>query len=193
MSSSISSAADILAGAPPTTPSLTAAEPAAAPAGNLGLLAGAKAHRDARIGKERLTLWVPGWDGRLAIRFKPVAGDDDDRLERLGTQARGRSDQEHFLADTLVAATDSFHVPDGNGKLVALEVNGRPATWAELADILDVDITADGARGVMLRLFLGEDGAVNGRALARLASVVVAWTADTSMEVDGAIVGESSA
>jgi hypothetical protein len=86
-------------------------------------------------------------------------------------------------------------MPSG-GQLVPLEVNGRGATWAELANTLGVDITTEGARGVILHLFTtntDEGPQVNGRALARFAGALQAWTADTSAEIDGAIVGESSA
>lgn len=194
MSPSISSAADILAGAPPATPLAPADEPAA-PAGNLGLLAGAKAHRDQRIGKERLTLWVPGpWDGKLAIRFRPVVGEGQDRMERIAAAGNPRTTEEQraVMADFLVEAVDRFMVPDA-GKLVALEVNQRPATWAEIGQALDVDVSATGARGVMLNLFLTEEGDVNNRALVDFAAKVNQWVADTSAEVEGAIVGESSA
>ena len=141
-----------------------------------------RARRDERIADEHLDLPVPTWGGELVARFTVV---DTDVLERITKRLQAGKADPGADADFLVAACTGVFVREDDGPLEAVTHDGQPVAFDKrLAVVLGID--AERAREVVDYLVKG-----NRLALGSLAVRVLNWMQDTSVEVEGQIVGEA--
>lgn len=149
------------------------------------LLGRIKARRDEQTANETLTLPVPTWDGELLARYRVL---ERKVLEKLNAAAKRKQGAAvNGDADFLIRACVGLFVVDDDGEQVALEDESGPIRFdSRLAAKLDVP--AETARDVVMYAFKGNDLAVGSHA-----AKVAQWMTDTSQEVDGEVLGESSA
>lgn len=144
----------------------------------MGRLDDIKRARDARMQTEHLTLPIPTWSGDLAARYR-VLGEDDIK------NAHGEAVDADI--DFLARACIQILMRDDNG-LEPLEHEGLPVAYdANLGELLDIPEHARGStRGIVRHLFGNNPIAID-----QHTRKVLDWMRDTSLEVEGAIVGES--
>jgi hypothetical protein len=182
------SAADFPPGiGPPTSPE-TAENGHVAPSDN----GGATSHLDwlrerhAAITAERtLDKEVPGYDGRLILRFRPVPWRVTGRVQGL---LSGKDPDARALlsanADILISACVGVYVYDDDGSLVSLDPTGDDVTIEpRLAQLLGIEGTS--ARDTLLWL-VGNEFVVGA-----MAGEVMEWTRDASAESAADLMGES--
>lgn len=116
-----------------------------------------KARRRELGESKTLTLAIPGYDGRLAVRYHTLSGEVFNRL--VGARAlRGGQIPEHVNADILIQACDAVLVEDGGtlkpiGDVAGIETAADdPVKFdSRLAEILELE--ADTAREVVHEVF----------------------------------------
>lgn len=136
-----------------------------------------RARREALLADLHLDMPVPSWGGDLVARFEPV---DRDALIKLSERQDAKR---HGDADFLIAACKAIYAKDDDGHLIPLTEGQVPSGFDEAtAEALGLEFTS--ARHLVYAM-CSTDVAVSS-----LAQRVIEWTADTSQEVDGAVVGE---
>jgi hypothetical protein len=127
---------------------------------------------------------VPGYGGRLVLRFSPVPWSVTGKLQAM-LSGRDPDGQALLMAnvDMLIAACREVLVQDDAGELVSVDPSGEPVRIEpRLAELLRLDTTS--ARQTLLWLFPSEF-AVSG-----MAGEVLAWTQDADAESAGEFVGK---
>lgn len=151
-----------------------------------------RAQRAAQLSEKRLTLPVPGWNGLLHVRYRPLPWEDlTDLLRRATDEPRAALDAN---CDTLAKACDALLVKDDDGDLRSLadvlraqgeQVHGEVRFDEVACEVLGLE--AASARETVLAVF---GGAVSPEvAVAEQAGRLGAWMRGASEEVDGALVG----
>lgn len=142
-----------------------------------------QARREELQAGHTIDLDVPGWEGVLRARYRPV---DWREMRRIGARVnRDRSNVDDFTrelyvaADTIVAACEEVLKPNGAGW------KGTGQRWsAELAHALGIE-DPQTPRQAIFALF-GSD-----RLVARHFAELNAWMEGENREVDHELVGES--
>lgn len=133
----------------------------------------------------RLELLVPGYDGELAVRYKPIS---DGEMSRFADKINKGDDTGLDAArQMIVLATDCLLVRK-DGELVPWrDDDGEPVGFGEqLATMLDID--ADRAADVVAEVF-SPDG-VHPLAVMAHGGALVNWMQGKDLEVDEALLGE---
>lgn len=128
------------------------------------------------LGEETLDLRLPRRQPRLVARYRVI--DDQDEVKT--------SDVIGTNVSMLTQACIGLFVLDGDGELEPLELDGRPVTYATAHEALGLG--TETARDTLLKLFKE-----NKIAFLEHADRVATWMTDTSQEVEGQVLGESSA
>jgi hypothetical protein len=126
---------------------------------------------------------VPGYDGRVVVRYGPVPWSIMTKLQQPLTA--GEPDATMLAkanADAVIAACRDVLVRDDAGELEGINPDGSVRFGPELAALLGADATT--ARGVVDWLFPSE------WAVAAHASELVTWTQAATREDNDALVGE---
>lgn len=151
----------------------TPAVPSPSSEGGGSLLERIKTRREERLKHRHLDLPVPGWGGDLVARFHPL---DRDTLKKIAAKS---DNEQHGDADLLIAACDGLHMKEEDGGLQPL----NSAFDEETADKLGVPFSS--ARELVYYLCDTD------LSVAVMSSKVLNWSADTSQEVDGQVLGEA--
>lgn len=125
--------------------------------------------------EEVLDLRLPRKQPRLVVRYGVVEPDDVEGEDVLAINVA-----------IVVHACQGLFVQRQGGALEPLEQDGQPVTYANAAAVLEID--AASAKETVLWLFKG-----NELALDHHATQVFKWMQNTSLEVEGQVLGESSA
>lgn len=144
-------------------------------------------------GSEPLYLPVPGYEGRLILRFKWV---DPKALSRTASSIRGIEDANEQMqaasADTLAAACEEVFVKVDGAELpgipkgiAPLSTDGTPVTFKDSRLAYALGFTDPGNAREMVFLTYN-----NPYALIDQASTLVTWLEDTTRKVNEAFLGE---
>lgn len=155
--------------------------PVDVPAGSrLALL---KAERDERLKKEELRLPIPTWEGKLVGVFRPMS--IEERRDFGQRISAGSFDEVTVGAEFIAACCERLLVRNEAGKLEPELVNGRPAkldpAFAHHLGFNNVTTAA----GCFQQLVNWNVAAVEG-----VFEKLHEWSKDTSMAVEGALLGE---
>lgn len=152
-----------------------------------------RAQRAKSLGPKSMTLDVPGWDGMLQIRYKPIP--DDDLVKILdGVSTDNAKAMVQGNVDLLIAACDTLLVVD-EGEAVPLgdilkeqgeEVHGGVRFDAYASSALGLE--TEGARDTVRAVF---GGAVSPTfAINEHAAKLVSWMSSSSQDADKALAGK---
>lgn len=149
--------------------------------------------RHAALSEDRtLDLEVPGYEGRLVVRYGPAPWKSSERLQQamVARLGNGRRDDARALlnaqADVLIAACRDVQFRNDDGELQPLDPTGEPITFGpELAQLVGAD-GVESARDVLFWIFgpTGEFG------VTVQAGEVLAWTQDATRTANAEFVGE---
>jgi NADPH-dependent glutamate synthase beta subunit-like oxidoreductase len=148
---------------------------------------------------ERLTMWVPGWQGDLAARYRVIPEHDYKEWARRRSQRRDDTgavadvDLIDLALEFLGNSCECVLSPDpedDDKPRVAEDDHGPIAFDERLAGILSLDLREESKAAVVRALLTNEEGVFNVAAALHHADVVTAWITDTSQTVEGALAGE---
>lgn len=180
---------------PPEAEDIVSSGEAAAEANGLSWVEGLRKERDEQVGADSIKLGIPTWgpsdEPDLAAEFGVISRDELDgfmrearKRVRLGKEDGSESDAA-FLAKACIAMW--ARNPE-TGKLVKLERDGRPVKFDKsLADILHLDAD-QGKNHLLLIMYLFRGNRI---AVGAMSMKLARWMANTSAEVEDAILGES--
>lgn len=147
--------------------------------GNVSALAWLRGRHEALQAERHLDLAVPGYEGRLIVRCRPVPWAT---IARVQTLMSGKDDEGRGLlnaqADVLIASCIDVLL-DG----ASIDAGGAPRRFdPELADMLGADTKS--ARALVFWIFPSEV------AVAVAAGELLEWTSNASAEASDEFVGE---
>lgn len=145
-------------------------------------------------GSKPLYLDVPGYDGKLVLRFKWIP------FRELSSTSRSLSQITELTTQAVAAAADTVgltceevcvrvpgadHTPEYPKGIAPLSTNGEPVSFTDERLAYALDFTApDNQRDMVVRAYNNE------YALIDQAAAVVEWLKDTSRKVDETFLGE---
>lgn len=152
--------------------------------GQASHLAWLRTRHEALSADRHLDVEVPGYDGRLVMRFGPVPWATIARAQTLAT--REDRDGRGLLAanmDVLIAACRQVLFRDDAGDLASVDPSGEPRRVdPELAELLGIE--AKSARDTLRWIFPSEIS------IGVVAGEVVSWTQSMSTETADELMGE---
>lgn len=161
-----------------------------------------RARREDLAQDHHLDLDIPGYDGDLVARYRPLTAGEQariaakvERADRLaGNDEQAAEAQLRTALDTIIAACVEI-LARQDGKLVPLADvmgSGVPVRYdQQLADALGIT-GADSARAVVRGVFPRDShGEVVPQPVNRHANEVAAWMARIGSDVDGDLLGEA--
>lgn len=156
--------------------------PADVPAGSR--LAHLKAQRDERLKVEQLKIPVPTWKGDLLAVFRPMS--IEERKDFSGRMSGGSYDEVTVGAEFIAACCTGVELRSEDGSFAPVMLDsGAPAMLDPVfAKSLGYEAVSTGA-GCVQSLVNWNVAAVEG-----MFEKLHNWSRDTSMEIEGAIVGE---
>lgn len=145
-----------------------------------------RARHTAITADRTLDLDVPGYQGRLVVRYGKVPWRAIARAQELmTTPGRDGNGSLYAQVDFLIAACREVFARSEEGQLLAVDPSGEPRRFdAGLASLFGADVTT--ARDTVRYVF-GNDAAI-----ALQAGEVMTWTINTDEEVVEDFMGESA-
>lgn len=145
-----------------------------------------KALREKKRQQDHLDLVVPGYEGELGVRYRPLPEEKVTQFaERIAKKGGvpGLSAAQDLVAD----AAECILVRDDDGNLVPLRDDEGTVTFAEgLNEYLDIE--TDSVRETIRETF--SPGGTQPMAIVGHAGSVMAWMQGNDSEVDKALLGE---
>jgi hypothetical protein len=145
-----------------------------------------RTRHDALTADRTLDYEVPGYDGRLVLRFAPVPWSAIAKTQALATRGEDRDGRALAAAnmDVLIAACREVMFRDDAGDLASVDPSGEPhGLDAGLGALLGQEFTT--ARAALRWFFRDSDVAI-----AVAAGEVLTWTQRMDAETSEAFVGE---
>jgi hypothetical protein len=147
-----------------------------------------RARREALKQRKSIDLLVPGYQGQVAIRFKPV---DDAELEKFANATiRDDGDSKIDAAfDLILRAHDVVLIREGDDLVPLVNEEESPVGLTlELGRLLEFPDGIDTARGVVRELF-SPDGTAPAAAVA-VAGALISWLQGNEADIGKSLLGE---
>lgn len=164
-------------------------------------IADIRKQREEIQGKGHLDLLVPGYKGKLMVKYRDLTDKQHDELAKRFERAQQREDAEgerEAIADILIAHCDRIYVLDpATEQFIELEENGDPLKFERrLAALLG--LPGERSREVVVDVFSPmKDGDSRRRchpdAIAPHMEAIFAWRQGREEEINRRLLGESNA
>lgn len=133
-----------------------------------------------------LDLLIPGYDGELAVRYRPIS---EDQLQRFADRLTKKTGGEALLAarQLIIAAAETVLVREDGELRPLTDDNGAPIIFdARLGEIMEIE--ADRAVDIVAEVF-SPDG-VQPLAVNAHGGALINWMQGNDAEVDARLLGE---